>query len=429
MSKRFSCCTFPIAMQLKTFIRRWGASVTVQALGPMSSLATVLVVARLGGAAAQGSFAQTKAWIDLLVVLGCFGFPQGIVYVTNKLGASAHRLAWHSVAYSLAFLPVSWAITFLGTTKGWTGQTFNNGGVYIFASALAGALLVLHGLLRGVYLSRQQGASFALFSILPAITLLVAIFITRGKGYYANQILVSAFVSAIFGVVLTVVQLRCMPVCYAETPWRALFANSTHSFVQSMLMVLQPLLSYALLRAADDYTQVGYLNAGIFLSQGLIVPVGLISPLMFAHWTSRYDAGLLWRLRRQTIRWVMLGIPASLFLAIIAQRVTPLIFGRDYLVASTAVALMVCSVPQALHSRLLAPALHAQGFPGVNTICAGVRLAGLALFGWLLSQSGVSALNAAALGWSVGELLSLAWVLWMMHRLDADNTSLVKGGR
>ena len=80
---------------------------------------------------------------------------------------------------------------------------------------------------------------------------------------------------------------------------------------------------------------------------------------------------------------------------------------------------MVLTVPQAIHGRLLAPALHAQGQPGINTIGAAVRLVGLAVVGGLLVQSGVTTLDAMALGWSGGELLSLAWTLWLLRRLSA----------
>lgn len=405
---------------MKSFIQRWASSVVIQALGPLCAFATVFVVARLGGAAAQGHFAQTKAWIDLLVALGCFGFPQGIVYVVNRLGASAHRLAWYGVVYSLAFLPVAWAVTFVGATHGWAGLVLDGGQLGMFVYALAGALLVLHGLLRGVYLSRQQGASFALFSIMPAATLLVAVLGTSGQGLYAEQILAAAAVSALIGAGLLIVQLRRASAQSAATPWRALFSNSAQSFAQSVLMAVQPLLSYSFVRAAGSGdVEVGYLNAGVFLTQGLIVPIGLISPLVFARWTSRYDPDLLRRLQGHTARWLAWGALASVALAAWAYWATPLIFGAGYQMAASAVALMVLTVPQAIHGRLLAPALHAQGQPGINTIGAAVRLVGLAVVGGLLVQSGVTTLDAMALGWSGGELLSLAWTLWLLRRLSA----------
>ena len=407
-------------MRVKSFIQLWASSVLIQALGPLCAFATVFVVARLGGAAAQGHFAQTKAWIDLLVVLGCFGFPQGIVYAINRLGASAHWLAWYGVAYSLVFVPVAWAVTLVGATYGWAGSGLDDGQLGMFVPALAGALLVLHSMLRGVYLSRWQGASFALFSILPATTLLVVVLGTRGQGSYAEQMLVSAGVSALIGAWLLIAQLRRLPPQPPATPWRALFSNSIQSFAQSVLMSVQPLLAYSLVREIGSTdVQIGYLNAGIFLAQGLIVPIGLVTPQLFARWTSRHDADLLRRLQNHTAIWLAWSVLASVTLAALAYWATPLIFGAGYQTAASAVSLMVMTVPQAIHGRLLAPALHAQGQPGINTIGAAVRLAGLAMVGWLLKQSGVKALDAVALGWSVGELFSLAWTLWLLRRLAA----------
>jgi len=412
--------------------RRWASSVVVQALGPLCAFATVFVVARLGGAAAQGRFAQTKAWVDLLVVLGCFGFPQSIVYVVNRLAASARRLAWISLAYGLAFAPLAWLVTAWGQSRGWAGSGLEAGMAGTLVPALAGVLLVLHGLLRGVYLTQRQGVSFALLSILPAATLLAVMIATHGQGPYGDRILMAAVLSALVALLLTAAQLRHVAPTAAATPWRALFSNGTQVFVQAVLMAVQPLLAYGLVRAlGGGDAQVGYLNSGVFITQGLIVPIGLVSPLMFARWTSNHDAGLLKRLQRNTSRWIGWGVLAGAALALASICIVPLVFGAGYRVTAFAVALIVLAVPQAAHGRLLAPALHAHGVPGVNTVGAALRLIGLVLVSWLAAQTGLGEVAAVALGWSCGEWLSLAWTLVALRRLSADDpapVALAAGG-
>lgn len=437
---------------------RWASSVALQALGPVCAFATVFVIARLGGAAAQGQFAQTKAWVDLLVVLGCFGFPQSIVYVVNRLGASVHRLARAAVAYSVAFAPLAWAVTLVGESRGWTGPATGTGeaGVLVPAvfpafvpaifsalvpaliPALAGVFLVLHGLLRGVYLTQRQDASFAVFSILPAVTLLLAVAVMKGQGPYGPLILVAAAVPALVGAAMTLLQLRRVKTAPSAAttpptamPWRALFSNGTQVFAQAVLMALQPLLAYGLVRAmGGGDVGVGRLNSGVFLAQGLIVPIGLVSPLMFARWTSSHDAGLLRRLDRNAARWVGWGVLGGLAMAVASWWIVPLVFGVSYRAAAAAVAVMMLTVPQAAYSRLVAPALHAHGQPGINTIGAAVRLAGIAVVACLLGQTSVGPLVAVAVGWSSGEVSALAWTLWALHRLViASSASDVSGDR
>src|SRR4051794_13646483 len=90
-----------------SFRKAVAANLIVQSLGPACSFVTVFVIARLGGPAAQGEFAQMKAWSDFMFSFGCFGFPQGFIYTINKLGASASVLARWSRFYSLAFAPLA----------------------------------------------------------------------------------------------------------------------------------------------------------------------------------------------------------------------------------------------------------------------------------------------------------------------------------
>lgn len=158
-----------------TWRRAWTSGLAVQALGPLCGFATVLLIARLGGVADQGRFAQVKAWVDLLVVAGCFGFPQGFVFVINKLGTSAARLGWTSLAYSAAFFPAAWL------ASRWLASRWQVHDA-AWVPALAAALLVLHGLWRGVFLSVRRGIPFAVFTVAPAVALLVSVAVGMGMG-------------------------------------------------------------------------------------------------------------------------------------------------------------------------------------------------------------------------------------------------------
>src|SRR2546422_6916333 len=101
-----------------SFRRAVAANLGVQSLGPACSFLTVFMIARLGGPAQQGEFAQLKAWADFMFAIGCFGFPQGFVYTINKLGASPSALARWSRVYSVAFTPLAVIAGYMGLKLG-----------------------------------------------------------------------------------------------------------------------------------------------------------------------------------------------------------------------------------------------------------------------------------------------------------------------
>jgi O-antigen/teichoic acid export membrane protein len=392
----------------------------VQALGPLCGFVTVLLIARLGGAAVQGGFAQTKAWIELLVVIGCFGFPQSFVYVVNRLGASARALGWISLAYSLAFVPLGWAVTHLALSMGWTHV--EGSATARFLMVLSAALYVLHGLWRGVYLTTRHERGFALFSILPPSTLLACVLAGMAVGGVGFPVMF--VVSAALSVGLALVFVRPLlrrpraPAPAAALPWKALFSNGTHSFAQAALLVLQPLLAYALVRGqgGGDH-EIGLFNAGVFLVQGLSVPITMLSPLLFAHWTATDDASRIARLQALTGRWLALDAVLGIAAALASLVLVPVLFGEGHRAAVPLVAAMMLGLPLTCHGRLMAPALHAHDRPAVNSVAGVLRLASLALGGWGFQQVIGDPLLAVAVAWGVSEAIATAWVLLALRQI------------
>ncbi len=398
-----------------SFRRAVASNVAVQAIGPASAFLTVFAIARLGGPADQGQFAQLKALVDLMVALGCFGFPQGFVYVVNRLGASARALARWSRLYAAAFVPVALLAAVVARRLGYLGTGGSAGLASVAIVTVAAALLVLHGLWRGVYLTHSTGVSFAVFTILPAVALLVAVVAAMLAGWprFDWLILLSTVPTVLVaGVMMRPVLHAPSPAGYREQPWRPLLTNGLHSFVQAMLMTLQPLAAYGLVRfQGGDTRDVGLLNVGLFLVQGLTVPITMVSPLLFARWTSVADRSLIERLRALTARALAVGAAAGVVLALATALVVPLVFGADYGGAVRPAQVMMLVLPLVCHARVVAPALHARGRPGINTVAYALRLAVFALGAVLLPRAAPGLLLSVAVAWTVSEVLSAAWVL------------------
>lgn len=391
-----------------SFRRAVASNVAVQAIGPASAFLTVFAIARLGGPADQGEFAQLKALVDLMVALGCFGFPQGFVYVVNKLGASAGALARWSRLYAAAFVPVALLASVVALRLGYLGDGGSAGLGAVAVVTVAAALLVLHGLWRGLYLTHSTGVSFAVFTILPAVALLVAVVAAMLGGFRRFDWLI--LLSTLPAVLVASAMMRPVlrggaPAGYREQPWGPLLTNGLHSFVQAMLMTLQPLAAYGLVRLhGGDSGDVGMLSAGLFLVQGLTVPITMVAPLLFARWTAVTDAGFIHRLRALTWRVVAVGAVAGVVLALAAAVLIPLIFGPRYGPAVRPAQAMLLTLPLVCHVRFVAPALHACGRPGLNTAALTLRLAVFAGGAMLLPRWMEGTPSAIAISWTLAEV-------------------------
>jgi O-antigen/teichoic acid export membrane protein len=398
-----------------SFRRAVASNVALQTIGPASSFATVFVIARLGGPSDQGQFAQMKAWVDLMVAIGCFGFPQGFVYVINKLDASPAALARWSTRYSLAFIPIALIGSAIAVRFRLLITTAEMPSASLAFLTAATALLVLHGLWRGIYLTYNSGPSFAFFTVLPAVTLLVVISIGMWSGakHYDRLILlasISMFVIATF-YMRPLLQAPSYGL-FRDQPWGPLLSNGFHAFLQAMLLALQPIVAYRFVRSEGGANQeIAFLHVGLLLVQGLSVPVSMVAPLLFARWTAALDHSLMGRLHQLSLRALSLGFLAGGALALAARIAIPLIFGRQYSPAVAPVQVMLLTVPLLCHVRIIAPALHARGRPMVNTAAGLVRLIGFSLLTTFLVRRTHNFLLAIASAWAAAEILAAAWTL------------------
>jgi O-antigen/teichoic acid export membrane protein len=407
-----------------SFRRAVAANVAVQAIGPASAFLTVLLIARVGGAADQGQYAQLKSWVDLLVAIGCFGFPQGFIYVINRLRASAGALASWSCGYSLAFLPVALGSMLLAQRMHWLGVPGQAPLASVTLLTIAASLLVLHGMWRGVYLTHQSGIPFALFTILPAVTLMIAVTTTTlvGSRRFEWSILLSAIVTvAVASTMMRPILRGRRLALLRHQPWRPLLTNGMHAFAQAMLMTLQPVVAYQFIRVNGGSSQeMGFLNAGAFLVQGLSVPITMVAPLLFARWTSVPDDGLMSRLNAYTLRALAIEAVSGCAIASAARWFVPAILGAGYVGAIAPIQAMLVTAPLVCHMRVVAPALHARGVPVVNTVAFGLRVTTFVAVGFTASRWIPRSVDAAALAWACGEVAAAGWTLVVLNRLSAE---------
>lgn len=394
----------------------------VQVFGPAASFLNIIVIARLGGAGDQGHYAQLRAWIDVLAAVGCFGFPQGFVFVINRLRASARVLAGWSVWYSVAFVALALAATAIGLRFGAVvGTPTVSPVVTVSTLAVASAAITLHSLWRGTYLTHDPGVRFAVFTILPPLWILAVSTATMLAGWREFEwIPVVALMPALLIEIAMMRPILRQPPrgTLREQHLGPLVGNGMHAFLQSMLATVQPFAAYWMVRLqGGGNADVGYLNAGMFLVQGMSVPVTMVAPLLLERWTSEAGDGSIQKLRTLTQRFLMVEVLSGVVLAVAAAAIVPVLFGSSYARAVLPAGIMLLTVPFGWHVRVVEPALYAKGRAAINTVAGLIRVAAFCLGSVLLSELVSDPLTAIATSWTVSVLLGGCWTLLGLRSL------------
>ena len=225
------------------------------------------------------------------------------------------------------------------------------------ATLLVGAVgWVLHGLQRAFVLCRASALRFGWLSVTPALTLLVAVAVLLAleSERYAFALAASGVASALLGA-LQLRSLRAAPgwTPGAAAPWRTLWTTGTHAFAQSVVIALQPWLTFVLLsQHGASVAEVGQFVLAAYVYQAFVLPAGFVAPLLFARISAaigaKRDYAVQDRLRRALLVTALVAGLAALSL----PPVVPALFGAAYAPAVAACVWLALSGPLVLANRL-----------------------------------------------------------------------------
>jgi O-antigen/teichoic acid export membrane protein len=401
--------------------RRIITAIGIQSIGTVAAFSTLLLIARLEGPAAQGKFAQTKSWVDLLTALGCFGFPQGFVYLINRLGVTRRALLRFSLAYSAAFFLVALPATMLAARRllGTVFQSSPFEAALLIAAATAG--IVLHELWRGVYLTYEDGPGFSVMTILQAVGLLTAVAVAllafRSDRFETVYLAAGVFCALVtWGLIRTKRHVAESPDATPVIPWGALLNNGSHVFLQNVLIAFQPAATFWVIRTyGGGNREVGWFNLALYVYQAFALPLGMVSPIFFNRWSRDLSRESLRSILPPVLKTAGGVILLSVAALVPLRHAVVSVFGTQYEPAvPICQTLLLAAAPLCLF-RVLMPAIHSLGFPQLNTFTMAVRVLAICAAMWALRHVGPTTTLAAAV-WTSGEFLSagLAIVIAML---------------
>lgn len=396
-------------------------AVLIQGVGAVVAIFTVFGISRFLGADAQGAFAIYKNWLEVASMVLLVGIPQGVIYVVNKGHAAAWFLVRLSLKFALVSAPLSFAATLWAMSVGYLpGETSVLAALGI---ALGCSGYVFHGLVRGIYLTIEDGARFSSLTVLPTLGLALIV-----AGQAALGIVDMALLFTINGLICgTIAWFTIHPVVDRSTRHRTkgwlslLLSQSAHSFLISIVLVLQPLAVFALIQLlGGEARDIGIFSLALIGLTAVNAMIAMIAPILYNRWSKASAAPPLSLLRG---RLALSGAVSGLALGAALAGAAPLIVsiaGPEFEPAREAIIILASACIPLVLSRLWLPALLAQGRPQLATISSLLRP--LVAVGALAAmvEGGSHVVLAAAIGWSAAEWVSAVALYLLMLRGDAQ---------
>lgn len=393
-------------------------NVVIQTLGAASSFVVIAALARVAGPAVQGEFAVYKSLVDVQVALLTLGLPSGFVYVVNKGLIPPALLAKRSAQGIPVFLVLGGVITsiYLATRSEPTEH-----GLPVTATLLAVAVAAttFYALMRGIVLTRTDGAGFAWLSALPPISLTVLAITGVALDWWSLAVAfaASALVAAVAAVALHRSSRSPEPTTgLAESAWTSLRKQSFHSFLQGLFQSGAIFATIAMMQVLGArVADVGHFNVASLAVVGPNLLVAMIAPVLYSRWTKTLTRAGRGPLIGRSLRIAAgMQVLALLLLPVITPVLTFLL-GDDYRPAAVAMMPLLLAVLPLAATRIIAPALQATGDTSVASVAWGIRLAAplvLAPLAWLIDD----VVLWATLITAIGEYAALVAMLLLARR-------------
>ena len=384
--------------------RKFLQAVLIQALAPLLLLGLAVLISRFLGPADQGAFAFAKSWFDLLVVIGCFGFPQSFVIAINRDATSRKILYKATLIYAVCLLPIFFIASLV------FGGKLTNTGLLAIAISMGAACVVLVNLWRGILLTIDDGLRFQAITMLPTIFLVAVVSVCA----YAGFSLLTAmpyFYTAIGSFALIT--------AYFIIPWGSvknlqgsrpnagkLIKNGVEVFVQALAMSLQGFICLSWLKHGANLAEVGYFSMALVLINACIFPLQAVAPMVLNAWSKGSEGQALHSGKAAILKATLFLTMLSAAIAALIPYLAPIVLGQKFVNAVPAMQVAVLGLVPAFLYRMDSLRLSAASHFQFNSIVAAIRcLLFIALiFGSVMIPNvSITALTAATC-WVLAEI-------------------------
>ncbi|GAA4358682.1 hypothetical protein GCM10023165_53870 [Variovorax defluvii] len=380
-------------------------AITVQSLGPLSLLALSVAVSRWFGAEQQGAFIAAKSLADVLIAVGCFGFPQSVVLSINRYKASPKRLYVWTPTYVLLATPLLVCATYLLAPP----EAMNVGSALLLSLGSAGCIVV--GIWRGILLTIDDGIRFHLitaaqsFLLAVATTMILATQHALNTGMPLAYFLCGILTLSLGYFLLPWPTVRLLNGC-SPSP-RQLVSHGADAFIQALSGTLQVFLCVRWIGSYNGPAEAGHFSMALVALNAVAFPVQAIAPLILNRWSRGGDRDAL-NAGRDKLKNATLGAVATcVLLVMIMPPLVPWVLGPAFDAGVTTVQIMIAALVPTFLLRIGGLRLSAAGNFRFLSIVVLLRcfslVVVLAVARWLFDAQGAA---AAALCWLLVESMA-----------------------
>lgn len=379
-------------------------AVALQSCGPLLLLALSVAISKFLGPSEQGAFISLKSWADVIIAIGCFGFPQSVIIAINRYSASRRRLYGIVPMYAAGLIPVFFVFCCLfGAAKNFSVNQ-------IIAFVIGITCIVLVNIWRGILLTVEDGFRFHLITTLPSTALVVVISLSLASGFSLKSDLPYFYGGC--GVITAFAAYYIFPWKLVRKPegkpidfWQ-LITNGGDVFVQGLASSLQIYFCFSWLKLQDGLAAVGYFSMALVALNAFGFPLQSVSPMILNRWSRENDSTALHSGAAAIKKLIIAVVFISSISIVLAPLMVDRILGSKFQNAVPAIQIMLLAIIPLLIFRLASLRLVAVGQFRFNSIVIAAR--GVLLISLLhlvgLQPIFIQPATAAALCWLIVEV-------------------------
>ncbi|MBV7388038.1 oligosaccharide flippase family protein [Pasteurellaceae bacterium TAE3-ERU1] len=349
-------------------LKKLSSSIIIQLIGTLSSFLTVMLITNKFGLSKQGIYAMLKSWIDLAVVIVSIGLPQSVIYAINKLNISIVNFRYSINKYILVSIPFSILMTYIWFFYFQDERSIHEYDFFIIGFSVS--FLLGHSLYRSIILTKDDGFYFSVITITPAVSLFVFILICYLIGYDSLNFSMAYLFSSLTSILLSIL------ICYIlfkredkyekyfaeEVPWLKIIKNGFGVFLQSIFVLLMPLVSFWLMRVNGlSDSEVGSFSISVYIYMMLVLPFNLVSPIFYNKWSKSKNENSVVSDVSLIFRFGALVLLMVLLLEVLIPFFVPLFFGDQVKENSLNIQIMVIGTIPFFFNSILACLILANG--------------------------------------------------------------------
>jgi len=382
----------------------------IQFLGVSFSYVSILLIARFEGPAAQGTFVAIKSFVDTLYAIFMAGLPQALILVINRaqfnVRSASLYIEGYAVAIFLMSIPITWRFMWLDMPTGTL--------LFLPVGIVA---MSLFGLTRGLLLTRTDGLFFSLFTVTPPslILLFVAVHLFVVKSDYLHvYFYFGVSLLAISQAILLYLYYRLRTEPLMKMPFRSLFSENVHSFIQAIFYNGQLFLALKILgEFGTPLDVIGKISTSVLPLLALHALIGVIAPILYNQWSKQGQPTQMPIMIRYLTRFAFAIQCCSIVALPAAGPVTVMIFGQAYAESVPAIWVVLFATFPVAFTRLLSPYLQTSGRAALNSASCFIRIATSIVLLLVALEVGksINVIVLVAVVWGVAEWFALTFIL------------------